>query len=87
MAGRQREQVEPAMSNLDELTARALADIAASTDLAALDELRVRLLGKKGSLTEQLKLTRRTARERPSGGGRGDQREQGKCPGRHRGAA
>ncbi|MCB1626011.1 MAG: phenylalanine--tRNA ligase subunit alpha, partial [Pseudomonadales bacterium] len=43
------------MSNLDELTARALADIAASTDLAALDELRVRLLGKKGSLTEQLK--------------------------------
>ncbi len=43
------------MSNLEQLTSQALVDIAASEDLAALDTVRVRLLGKKGALTEQLK--------------------------------
>jgi phenylalanyl-tRNA synthetase alpha chain len=37
------------------LVDRALADIDASADLGALDEVRVRVLGKKGLLTEQLK--------------------------------
>jgi phenylalanyl-tRNA synthetase alpha chain len=37
------------------LVAQALADVNASADLSALDEVRVRVLGKKGALTEQLK--------------------------------
>jgi len=40
---------------LSAIVAKALADIDASSDLAALEEVRVRVLGKKGSLTEQLK--------------------------------
>ncbi|HPF26815.1 MAG TPA: phenylalanine--tRNA ligase subunit alpha [Steroidobacteraceae bacterium] len=43
------------MSNVEQLTSQALVDIAACEDLAALDDVRVRLLGKKGALTEQLK--------------------------------
>jgi phenylalanyl-tRNA synthetase alpha chain len=43
------------MNDLASLTARALEEIAASRDIAALEEVRVRALGKKGSLTEQLK--------------------------------
>ena len=43
----------------------------ASTDLGALDEVRVRLLGKKGLLTEQLKgLGALSAAERPAAGQR-----------------
>ena len=54
---------------LADLVDRALADVGASRDLAALDEIRVRLLGKKGSLTEQLKsLGRLPAGERPAAG-------------------
>jgi phenylalanyl-tRNA synthetase alpha chain len=43
------------VSDLASLTARALGEVAASGDLPALDEVRVRWLGKKGTLTEQLK--------------------------------
>ncbi len=48
---------------------RALEEVAASGDLAALDEVRVRLLGKKGLLTEQLKgLGALPVAERPAAG-------------------
>jgi phenylalanyl-tRNA synthetase alpha chain len=51
------------------LVERALADVDASADLASLDEVRVRLLGKKGALTEQLKsLGGLPAAERPAAG-------------------
>lgn len=40
---------------LDKLTAEALAAIEAAADLRALDDIRVRYLGKKGELTAQLK--------------------------------
>jgi phenylalanyl-tRNA synthetase alpha chain len=54
---------------LSTLVARALADIDASVDLAALEEVRVRVLGKKGLLTEQLKgLGSLSAAERPAAG-------------------
>ncbi len=54
---------------LSSLVGRALEDVAASADLAALDEVRVRLLGKKGLLTEQLKgLGALRADERPAAG-------------------
>jgi phenylalanyl-tRNA synthetase alpha chain len=54
---------------LTELIEHALADVDASRDLAALDEIRVRLLGKKGLLTEQLKsLGKLPAAERPAAG-------------------
>ena len=43
------------MKNLESLVARALADIGSSSDLTALDAVRVSLLGKKGDLTERLK--------------------------------
>jgi len=50
---------------------QALADIDKSASLAALDEVRVRFLGKKGLLTEQLKsLGRLSAAERPAAGQR-----------------
>ncbi len=41
--------------SLAALVARALADVAASASVAALEEVRVHLLGKKGQLTERLK--------------------------------
>src|ERR1700736_2093236 len=51
------------------LVERALADVNASADLSALDDVRVRLLGKKGLLTEQLKsLGALPAAERPAAG-------------------
>ena len=54
---------------LSALLAGALADIDASVDLAALEEVRVRVLGKKGLLTEQLKgLGALSAAERPAAG-------------------
>ena len=60
-----------AADSLAELLAKALADVAASPDLAQLDEVRVRLLGKKGALTEQLKgLGLLDATERPAAGQR-----------------
>ncbi|MDQ2641270.1 MAG: phenylalanine--tRNA ligase subunit alpha, partial [Pseudomonadota bacterium] len=59
------------MESLADLTARALAEISASADLPRLDEVRVAWLGKKGSLTEQLKsLGKLPAAERPAAGAR-----------------
>src|SRR5882762_6976691 len=57
--------------SLTALVEQALADVDSSASLAALDEVRVRLLGKKGLLTEQLKgLGRLSAAERPAAGQR-----------------
>ena len=57
-----------ALSNLVE---QALAAVDSSATLAALDEVRVRVLGKKGLLTEQLKsLGSLSAAERPAAGQR-----------------
>jgi phenylalanyl-tRNA synthetase alpha chain len=57
--------------SLSALVERALADLDESASLAALDDVRVRLLGKKGLLTEQLKaLGALTAAERPAAGQR-----------------
>jgi phenylalanyl-tRNA synthetase alpha chain len=54
---------------LDSLVEQALADVRASRDRPALEEVRVRLLGKKGLLTEQLKgLGKLPADERPAAG-------------------
>jgi phenylalanyl-tRNA synthetase alpha chain len=53
------------------LVEQALADLGESASLATLDEVRVRLLGKKGLLTEQLKgLGALSAAERPAAGQR-----------------
>jgi len=57
--------------SLNSLVEQALADIDASASLAALDDVRVRVLGKKGALTEQLKsLGHLSAAERPAAGQR-----------------
>ena len=62
------------MSSAESLSALvdlALADVDASTDIGKLEEVRVRLLGKKGLLTEQLKgLGALSASERPAAGQR-----------------
>ena len=58
-----------AAESLAAIVDQALSDIASSADLAALDENRVRLLGKKGLLTDQLKaLGALPASERPAAG-------------------
>jgi phenylalanyl-tRNA synthetase alpha chain len=57
--------------SLSTLVEQALADVDSSASLAALDDVRVRLLGKKGLLTEQLKgLGQLAAAERPAAGQR-----------------
>jgi len=59
------------VDDLSSLGQAALQQIAACTDLPALDEARVRWLGKKGVLTEQLKsLGSLPAAERPAAGQR-----------------
>ncbi len=59
------------MADLATLISQALAEVAACGDLAALEDVRVRWLGKKGSLTEQLKaLGGLAAAERPAAGAR-----------------
>jgi phenylalanyl-tRNA synthetase alpha chain len=56
---------------LSTLVERSLADVAASATLSGLDDVRVRVLGKKGLLTEQLKgLGVLPAAERPAAGQR-----------------
>src|ERR1700691_364340 len=56
---------------LGRLIEQALADVDASRPLSDLDEVRVRLLGKKGLLTDQLKaLGKLPAAERPAAGQR-----------------
>jgi len=55
--------------SLAELVEQALADLNASADTGALDEVRVHFMGKKGLLTEQLKsLGKLPAAERPLAG-------------------
>lgn len=57
------------MEKLKILEQQALDDIAASDSVSALDDIRVRFLGKKGLLTEQLKqLGQLPADERPAAG-------------------
>ncbi|MDH3980210.1 MAG: phenylalanine--tRNA ligase subunit alpha [Gammaproteobacteria bacterium] len=57
------------MSSLDELEQQAVQEIAAAADPAALDDVRVRYLGKKGLLTAQLKqLGALPAEQRPAAG-------------------
>jgi phenylalanyl-tRNA synthetase alpha chain len=59
------------LADLTALAQEALAEVAACGDLAALDDARVRWLGKKGALTEQLKaLGTLPAAERPAAGAR-----------------
>jgi phenylalanyl-tRNA synthetase alpha chain len=59
------------LADLTALTAEARAEVAAAPDGAALESVRVRWLGKKGTLTEQLKeLGRIPAAERPAAGAR-----------------
>jgi phenylalanyl-tRNA synthetase alpha chain len=56
---------------VDEVTASGLADIEAAPDVAALDAVRVRLLGRKGVITEALKgLGKLPPAERPGAGAR-----------------
>ena len=65
------------MADLESLTRSALGEVAASETLAALDEVRVRWLGKKGLLTEQLKsLGALPAAERPAAGARINEAKQ-----------
>ena len=57
------------METLDELTAGALAAIAAADDAASLDAVRVQFLGKKGALTLRMQqLGKLAADERPAAG-------------------
>ncbi len=57
------------MNSLETLEQQALDDIAASKSASVLDDVRVRFLGKKGLLTEQLKqLGQLPAGERPAAG-------------------
>src|ERR1700689_5658592 len=66
-----RRKLVGAAESLSALVSQALAAIDASTDLGALDEVRVQLLGKKGLITEQLKgLGALSAAERPAAGQR-----------------
>lgn len=57
------------MENLDSLTSEALQAIELAPDVPGLEQLRVQYLGKKGSLTEQLKsLGKLEPEERPKAG-------------------
>jgi phenylalanyl-tRNA synthetase alpha chain len=59
------------MQDLTSLVSEALGEVATSADLSSLDDARVRWLGKKGTLTEQLKsLGGLPAAERPAAGQR-----------------
>ena len=65
------------MGDLATLLRQALDEVAASSTLAALDEVRVRWLGKKGAFTEQLKaLGALPAAERPAAGARINEAKQ-----------
>jgi phenylalanyl-tRNA synthetase alpha chain len=65
------------VDDLASLSRRALDEVAGSSDLVALDDVRVRWLGKKGTLTEQLKsLGGLPAAERPAAGQRINEAKQ-----------
>ena len=57
------------MENLEQITQAALAEVAAATELRALDDVRVKYLGKKGEISALLKgLGKLSAEERPAAG-------------------
>src|SRR5262245_46749604 len=57
------------MQDLNSIVRQALSDAESAADLAALDQVRVRVLGKSGAITEQLKgLGKLPAAERPAAG-------------------
>ena len=57
------------MENLEQVTGEALAAVAAAADLRALDDVRVKYLGKKGEISALLKgLGKLSAEERPAAG-------------------
>lgn len=65
------------MNDLSALVSEALTSVAASSDLPALDAVRVHWLGKKGVLTDQLKsLAALAAAERPAAGQRINEAKQ-----------
>jgi phenylalanyl-tRNA synthetase alpha chain len=65
------------LADLTALTGQALVEVAACGDLATLEEARVRWLGKKGTLTEQLKaLGTLDPAARPAAGARINQAKQ-----------
>ncbi len=65
------------MGDLATLLRQALDEVAASTTLAALDEVRVRWLGKKGAFTDQLKaLGALPTADRPAAGARINEAKQ-----------
>jgi phenylalanyl-tRNA synthetase alpha chain len=65
------------MPDLDELVARASSEINVAENLATLDEVRVRYLGKQGMLTAELKqLGRLPAEQRPGAGKRINEAKQ-----------
>ena len=78
---------EGVLADLTALREQALAEIAACGDLAALEEVRVRWLGKKGRFTEQAQGARRAARGRAARRRCAHQRRQGRGAGGDRGAA
>ncbi|NOR41390.1 MAG: phenylalanine--tRNA ligase subunit alpha [Gammaproteobacteria bacterium] len=70
---REREQISHReyyqVNSLDELEQAAMQEVSNATDAAVLDNVRVRYLGKKGLLTQQLKqLGKLPAAERPAAG-------------------
>ncbi len=68
---------EDDMYQLDEVIARAQAEIDGASDAAAVEELRVQYLGKKGFFTEQMKtLGSLSAEERPAAGARINQAKE-----------
>ena len=65
------------MQQLDDVIAKAQAEIAGAADAAALDELRVLYFGKKGVFTEQMKtLGALSPQERPAAGQRINQAKE-----------
>ena len=57
------------MQSLESIKAKAVVAIETASDIAAVEELRVRYLGKKGALTDLLKnLGQLSAAERPKAG-------------------
>ncbi|MDE1462983.1 phenylalanine--tRNA ligase subunit alpha [Spartinivicinus poritis] len=65
------------MENLNALVAAALADVSSAADEAALDQVRVQYLGKKGEITQLLKgLGKLSAEERPQAGAKINEAKQ-----------
>ena len=66
------------MQDLDQLVRQTLAEIAAAVDIAALEAVRVGVLGRKGAITEQLKsLDSLPVEQPPAAGARINQARDG----------